>query len=47
MTDWGTKSVKPYDIHAGNDLIMGGYRSQLLLAAMIGYAPEFTKDGYV
>lgn len=47
MTDWGTKSVKPYDIHAGNDLIMGGYRSRLLMAAMKGYAPEFTKDGYV
>lgn len=47
MTDWGTKSIKAYDLHAGNDLIMGGYRSQLLMAAMEGKDPEFTPDGYV
>lgn len=47
MTDWGTKSVKPYDLHAGNDLIMGGYRSQFLMAALRGDAPAFGPDGYV
>lgn len=47
MTDWGTKSIKPYDLHAGNDLIMGGYRSQFLMAALRGAAPEFTPEGYV
>lgn len=47
MTDWGTKSIKPYDLHAGNDLIMGGYRSQFLMAALRGDAPEFASDGYV
>lgn len=47
MTDWGTKSVKPYDLHAGNDLIMGGYRSQFLMAALKGEEPEFSADGYV
>lgn len=47
MTDWGTKSVKPYDLHAGNDLIMGGYRSQFLMSALTGAQPEFMADGYV
>lgn len=47
MTDWGTKSEKPYDLHAGNDLIMGGYRSSFLMAALQGAAPEFAEDGYV
>ena len=30
MTDWGSKSQKHLDLAAGNDLIMGGYRSQFL-----------------
>lgn len=47
MTDWRTKSIKPYDLHAGNDLIMGGYRSQFLMAALKGEKPVFTEDGYV
>ncbi len=47
MTDWGTKSVKPYDLHAGNDLIMGGYRSEFLKSALMGVQPEFAADGYV
>jgi beta-glucosidase len=47
MTDWGTKSIKPFDLHAGNDLIMGGYRSQSLMAALTGMPPEFARDGYV
>jgi beta-glucosidase len=47
MTDWNSQSTKPFDLHAGNDLIMGGYRSQILLAALNGSAPEFGLDGYV
>ena len=47
MTDWGTQSNKTYDLHAGNDLIMGGYRTQALKAALLGLAPEFAEDGYV
>ncbi|MBP3736401.1 MAG: glycoside hydrolase family 3 protein, partial [Lachnospiraceae bacterium] len=47
MTDWGSQSQKPYDIHAGNDLIMGGYRSDFLAAAYYGKEPEFAEDGYV
>ncbi len=47
MTDWGSQSMKPYDLHAGNDLIMGGYRSEFLAAAFYGKEPEFAEDGYV
>ena len=47
MTDWSTHSNKVSDLHAGNDLIMGGYRTQALLSAMHGLPPEFDKDGYV
>lgn len=47
MTDWGSQSIKPYDLHAGNDIIMGGYRSQFFKAAYLGSEPEFTNDGYV
>lgn len=47
MTDWGTKSDKVSDLHAGNDLIMGGYRSQFLKAALHGDTAEFAEDGYV
>ncbi|MBP1554645.1 MAG: glycoside hydrolase, partial [Oscillospiraceae bacterium] len=47
MTDWGSQSQKPYDIHAGNDLIMGGYRSEFFEAAFYWKEPEFTEDGYV
>ncbi len=47
MTDWGTKSVKAYDYAAGNDLVMGGYRSEFLTAALEAKAPEFAPDGFV
>jgi len=47
MTDWGSNSEKPLDFHAGNDLIMGGYRSDFLTAAMEGTPPLFDTDGYV
>ena len=47
MTDWGTESTKAYDYHAGNDLVMGGYDTDILMAALRGTAPAFGEDGYV
>lgn len=47
MTDWGTLSDKVFDLQAGNDIIMGGYRAEKILAAMTNAAPEFTDDGAV
>ena len=47
MTDWGTESTKAYDYHAGTDLVMGGYDTDILMAALKGTAPEFAADGYV
>jgi len=47
MTDWGTSSNKVFDLHAGNHLIMGGYRSQYLMAALTGKKPDFSDNGSV
>ncbi len=47
MTDWGTTSEKAFDLHAGNDLIMGGYRAEKLLSYMRAEAPQFGEDGSV
>lgn len=47
MTDWGTRSEKTEDYHAGNDLVMGGYRTDTLMAALEGRKAEFSDDGYV
>ena len=47
MTDWGTDSEKDRDLCAGNNLIMGGYQTNLLKAALLGSVPEFSDDGYV
>lgn len=47
MSDWGTSSEKGWDLHAGNDLIMGGYRAEKLLAMMKAEAPAFAPDGAV
>ena len=47
MTDWGSQSVKAYDLAAGNDLIMGGYQPEFLKAAINGTPAEFGEDGYV
>ena len=47
MTDWGSQSSKPYDYHAGNDLIMGGYRCEFLMSALTGEPPKFNEDGSV
>jgi beta-glucosidase len=47
MTDWGSQSDKALDFAAGNDLIMGGYRTKKLMAALNGTEPEFTADGFI
>ena len=47
MTDWDSQSEKPYDFHAGNDIIMGGYSTDVLAAAIAGAAPVFDADGAV
>jgi len=47
MTDWGSNSTKPYDLHAGNDLIMGGYKTELLANALVDKEPEFLENGFV
>lgn len=47
MTDWGTYSEKAFDLHAGNDLIMGGYRAEKLLQATRRQPPEFSPGGAV
>lgn len=45
MTDWDSASEKPYDFHAGNDIIMGGYSTDILMAAYTGKVPVFDEDG--
>lgn len=47
MTDWGTESDKVFDLQAGNDIIMGGYRAEKLLAAMHQADPVVEEDGAV
>ncbi len=47
MTDWGSKSEKAYDLHAGCDLIMPGYDPDKILEAMMEIPPIFGDDGYV
>lgn len=47
MTDWDSQSEKPLDYLAGNDIVMGGYPTQILTAAMTGKEAEFDTDGAV
>lgn len=45
MTDWDFRSEKPFDFHAGNDIIMGGYPTDVIAAAIDGRGPQFDPDG--
>lgn len=47
MTDWDSQSEKPFDFHAGNDIIMGGYPTDVIAAAICGKEAHFDKDGAV
>ena len=47
MTDWDGDSDRIMDLQAGNDIIMGGYDTDVILAAMRNAQPEFNEDGTV
>lgn len=47
MTDWDSHSDKPYDYMAGNDIVMGGYPTDPIAAAVTGKAAQFDRDGAV
>ena len=47
MTDWDSHSEKPYDYQAGNDLVMGGYPTDVIAAAVTGKEAQFDPDGAV
>ena len=47
MTDWNSQSYKPNDMHAGNDLIMGGLQVEYFENALYGSKPKFLEDGSV
>ena len=47
MTDWDSQSSKDTDIHAGNDIIMGGYPTDILSPMLSGGKPSFDDDGAV
>lgn len=47
MTDWDGDSDRVMDLQAGNDIIMGGYDTDVLVAAASGKRPEFNEDGSV
>ena len=47
MTDWDGDSDRIEDLQAGNDIIMGGYTTDVFAAAMNGKKPEFNQDGSV
>ena len=47
MTDWDGNSDRIMDLNAGNDILMGGYPSDFLIAAAEKKEPEFEKDGTV
>ncbi|MCR5229318.1 MAG: glycoside hydrolase family 3 C-terminal domain-containing protein [Solobacterium sp.] len=47
MTDWDGASDRIEDLAAGNDIIMGGYTTDVFIACMNGKAPEFNEDGSV
>ena len=47
MTDWDGTSDRVQDLHAGNDILMGGYDPDVLLAATKAIPTEFNEDGSV
>lgn len=47
MTDWGSESNKAQDMHAGNDLIMGGSPISILINAVKALKPIFNEDGSI
>ena len=47
MTDWDGASDRVSDLQAGNDIIMGGYDTDELIAVTKDLKPQFNKDGSV
>lgn len=47
MTDWDGDSDRVMDLQAGNDIIMGGYDTDVLVAATTDRQPEFNEDGSI
>lgn len=47
MTDWFTASDNGQDMHAGNDIIMGGADISRIVNAVSALEPEFAPDGSV
>ena len=47
MTDWFTRSDNGHDMHAGNDIIMGGWHISKLINAVTAPEPTFNPDGSV
>nr|AFN84581.1 beta-glucosidase-related glycosidases [uncultured bacterium scaffold00056] len=47
MSDWDTHSEKPFDYQAGNDIVMGGYPTDVIAAAISGKPARFDKDGAI
>lgn len=47
MTDWGSLSDKLTDIVAGNDIIMGGYDTNMIMSWINSKDPEFNEDGSI
>ena len=47
MTDWGSQSNKAQDMHAGNDMIMGGSSISKMVNAVKAPAPLFEEDGSI
>ena len=47
MTDWDGASDRVMDLQAGNDIIMGGYDTDVLIAATKDKQPEFNEDGSI
>ncbi|QMV43974.1 glycoside hydrolase family 3 protein [Cohnella cholangitidis] len=47
MTDWFTQSDNGLDMHAGNDMIMGGWHISKLINSVMAPEPVFNDDGSV
>ncbi|MFB3160185.1 glycoside hydrolase family 3 C-terminal domain-containing protein [Neobacillus sp. 179-J 1A1 HS] len=47
MTDWFSGSDNGLDMHAGNDIIMGGADISRIINAVLALEPEFAPDGSV
>ena len=47
MTDWDGASDRVMDLVAGNDIIMGGYDTDVLISATKDIKPEFNEDGSI